>query len=98
MMEEFEVAVTVFATVRGVDARDASRRLEALVRHRFLWDGHGYYVPNDAGTDAPVHTVMEAGVAVANGYLWPRVTRQAYRESSHHACTHDARSRPTEGD
>lgn len=85
-MEDHEVAVTVFATVPGVNPGDAANRLERLVMNRMLWNGKGFTLPSSAGVttaDVPVHTVIEAGAAIADGYLRSTVTNKAMRQSSH---------------
>lgn len=85
-MENHEVAVTVFATVQGVDARDAANRLERAVMNRMLWNGHGFTIPATdvpGGSETHVHQVIEAGAALTNGYLTPMVNNKARRESPH---------------
>jgi hypothetical protein len=88
-MNEHEVAVTVFATVQGVDAADAANRLERLVMDRMLWNGHGFELPSHAGittAPSPVHTVVNATSALGNGgYYSVTVGTKARRESPHNA-------------
>jgi hypothetical protein len=86
-LDTYEVAVTVFARVPGRDAGDAANRLEAALRYQMRWNADGLCLPEAprgaTGYDIPVHDVMETGVALANGFLWARVTTKAARQSTH---------------
>lgn len=88
MMENHDVAVTVFATVPGIDASDATNRLERLIMDQLDWDGTGFTLAANgrAGVteeSVPVHTVISATAALGDGYLRATVTNKARRESPH---------------
>lgn len=90
--EEFQVAVTVFATAKGVDYRDAAHGVEFAVKHALAQAGtydHGtfhvevpgresMFAPNHCYLAIDVHDVMEAGMAAGNGYLWLVPTIKAF--------------------
>lgn len=89
-LPEQRISITVFATVRGVDAQDAGAIAQVAIR-RALLDarpdrerGAPFVVvcPHRDG-DIPVriHQVMETGMAAGNGYLWTHTTSKAYREN-----------------
>lgn len=85
-LPEQRVSVTVFATVRGVDAQDAGSIAQVAIRRALLAarpDPAEFVVmcPHRDG-DIPVriHMVMETGMAAGNGYLWTHTTSKAYRE------------------
>lgn len=87
-LEKYQVSVTVFATAPGVDAGDASNRLEFAIRKLLRESNDGYVLTDDGrnGTneDMPIHLVMDTGVAAGNGYLWVRPTQKAKREDGRH--------------
>lgn len=82
-MDKHDVAVVVIARAPGVDRSDATSRLEAAVR-RLLRDA-GPLIDDthpraSTGETMPVALVMDAGMAVGNGYLWIEPTGKAARE------------------
>lgn len=83
-LEQFVVGVTVFATVPGVDVRDAGRRLEGALQRRMGWSGYGFTLTDDnTSSTLPVHAVVEAGLALTEGYLMAVPAAKVTRESSH---------------
>lgn len=80
------VSVTVFVTVRGVDALDAGSIAEVAIRRALLaarTNPDEFVVPCPMRTGVRpvrIHKVMETGMAAGNGYLWTDVTSKAYRE------------------
>ena len=85
--EEFQVAVTVFVTARGVDQAEAQHDAESAVRHalRSVAVEHSVLeTPHRTGGSfrVRVHKVMDTTTAGINGYLEVRPTNRAYREGS----------------
>lgn len=70
-LERFEIAVAVFATVPGVDDRDAANRMEAAIT-QMIHRGTGRsmtLLDPQLGLPMPVHGVLEVGRAVRGGSL-----------------------------
>jgi GDP-D-mannose dehydratase len=89
----YRVAVTVFAVVKGDNQLDASTKAVMAVKSAVAAAGTeepaGVYSIQVDGNSSPfaprgsyavtkVHAVMDAALALANGYLWCAPTGQAY--------------------
>ncbi|OAT69400.1 MULTISPECIES: hypothetical protein [Mycobacteroides] len=89
----YRVAVVVFAEAKGADRLDASHSVamtlrDLLHRHgtetstglvRLEVDGHtSPYAPTDVYLIADVHQILDASMALSNGYLWCEPTRLAF--------------------
>lgn len=80
---EYDVAVVVIAKARGVDAGDAANRVEQAIG-RTLRATEPLTLPHRGGdvegATVDVYRVMDAGMALANGYLWAKPSAKARRE------------------
>lgn len=89
----FQVAVTVFATTKGYDRRDAAMALRMAVHAalaeagsrvrpgllRLEVDGdENRAVPDGVHVVADVYGIVDAALALANGYLWCEPTGKAF--------------------
>lgn len=89
----FQVAVTVFATTKGYDRRDAAMTLRMAVHAalaeagsrvrpgllRLEFDGdENRAVPDGVHVVAEVYGIVDAALALANGYLWCEPTGKAF--------------------
>lgn len=89
----FQVAVTVFATTKGYDRRDAAMALRMAVHSvlaeagrrvrpgllRIEVDGQEHRaVPDGVHVVADVYGIVDAALAMANGYLWCEPTGKAF--------------------
>lgn len=85
-LPEQRVSITVFATVRAVDASDGAAIAQVAIRRALLaarTDPAEFVVPcsmRDGDRPVRIHTLMETGMAAGNGYLWTHATSKAYRE------------------
>lgn len=86
---QHRVAVVVFLTCPGVDARDAGHVAEFAVRQGLAGGAAGPVpalpLPVEVRTlrgreTVQVHDVMEVGMAAANGYLHTVPSSRMYRE------------------
>lgn len=88
-LPEHRVAITVFATVAGVDALDAAS-IAALAIRQAIWAATGedrrrmpLTIPSkfrDEERPVRIAVVMESGMAAGNGYVWTQPTAKAFRE------------------
>lgn len=91
------VAVTVFATARGHDRRQAAMAARMAVHSAIAGAGSkstaGYtrvevdgavsrFAPSDTYVVVDVHEVVDTGVALAGGYLWCEPTTKAFAETA----------------
>lgn len=101
----YRVAVTVFATARGNNAREAAMAVRMAVQSavagagdklpagptRVAVDGAvSRFAPKDRYVMVDVHEVVDMSVALAGGYLWCEPTRKAFSgDSTSGAETHN---------
>ena len=91
--DTYRVAVVLFAEAKGADRLDAAHGTSMAIKSALAQAGaetvHGVfhietdgratsYAPNDVYLVTDIYTVMDAGMALANGYLWCEPTRRAY--------------------
>lgn len=80
-MDNHDIAVVVFATVPGVDAQDAARRLEGVLRALVPWEkGRHYLFAPHLDQRFAVHDFAEVNDAMGRGYLRVTATDRARRE------------------
>lgn len=85
--KNFRCAIVIFCESEGVDERDAGTgavmSISHLLREGGLLGQEYLSIPSPPRPDGrswetKVHDVIEAGMAIGNGYLWTHVTSKAF--------------------
>jgi hypothetical protein len=87
-LPKHRVALTVFATVEGVDPRDAADSFERMLRDRLPRDGRLEFTMPTIGDETitkqgKVILMMDTGTALRNGYLTAGPSSAAWRTFGH---------------